>query len=54
MENAFLNIFSHCKILKFQMTSGESPCGKLVNVLNCDIVVSEFKLQSCYYVHFLD
>ena len=22
------------------------------NVLNCDIVVSEFELQSCYYVHF--
>ena len=25
--------------------------GVVANVLNCDIVVSEFKLQSRYYVH---
>ena len=24
--------------------------GVVANVLNCDIVVSEFELQSCYYV----
>ena len=24
----------------------------VANVLDCDIVVSGFKLQSCYYVHF--
>ena len=24
----------------------------VTNVLNCDIVVSEFELQSCYYAHF--
>ena len=24
-----------------------SPCGIVANVLDCDIVVSEFKLQSC-------
>ena len=26
--------------------------GVVVNLLNCDIVGSEFQLQSCYYVHF--
>ena len=26
--------------------------GVVVNVLNCDIVVSHSELQSCYYVHF--
>ena len=25
----------------------------MANVLDCDIVQSEFKLQSLYYVHFL-
>ena len=29
-----------------------SPCGVVVNVLDCDIVVSEFDLQAPYYVHF--
>ena len=31
---------------------GEIPSSVVVNVLNCDIVVSEFELQSRYYVHF--
>ena len=26
--------------------------GVVANVLHCDIVVSEFKLQLCYYIHF--
>ena len=30
----------------------ESPPRVVANVLDCDIVVSEFELQSCYYVHF--
>ena len=29
-----------------------SPHGVVVNVLKCDIVVSEFKIQSNYYVPF--
>ena len=29
-----------------------SPCGAAANVLDYEIVVSEFKLQSCYYIHF--
>ena len=28
------------------------PPGVMVKELDCAIVVSEFKLQSCYYVHF--
>ena len=31
---------------------GKSPRGLVANVLGCDIVVSEFKLQSIYDVHF--
>ena len=30
----------------------ESPMGVVANMLDSDIIVSEFKLQSCYYVHF--
>ena len=29
-----------------------SPCGIVTNVLDYDILVSEFELQSCYYVDF--
>ena len=29
---------------------GGSPCGVAANVLECDIVVSEFEPQSLYYV----
>ena len=29
-----------------------SSCSIVVNILNCDIVVSEFELHSRYYVHF--
>ena len=29
-----------------------SPCGAVANVLDGDIVVSVFKLQTPYYVHF--
>ena len=29
-----------------------STCSVMVNALDCKIVVSEFELQSCYYVHF--
>ena len=27
-------------------------CGVMVNVMDCGIAVSEFKLLSCYYIHF--
>ena len=29
------------------------PRGVMVKAMNCEIVVSEFVLQSLYYVHFL-
>ena len=29
-----------------------SVCNVMANVLDCDNIVSEFELQSCYYVHF--
>ena len=28
------------------------PCGVMVKGMGCGIVVGEFVLQSCYYVHF--
>ena len=27
-------------------------CGVMIKVMNCGIVVSEFEIQSCYYVHY--
>ena len=35
-----------------QTESGGVPCGVMVKALDCTIVVRDFKLQSCYYVHF--
>ena len=34
------------------MKEGGCPCGVVANMLGCNIVVSEFKHQLCYYVHF--
>ena len=28
------------------------PCGIVANLWNCDIVVSEFEVQSYYHIHF--
>ena len=30
----------------------QNPCGVVVNMLDCDIIASEFKHQSHYYIHF--
>ena len=27
-------------------------CGVVANIQDCEIVVNEFKLHLCYYVHF--
>ena len=35
-----------------QSLQGQSPRSVVANVLDCDIVVSEFEHQSRYYVHF--
>ena len=40
----YMNIY--CKL------SGVCPHGVMVKVMDCGIIVSEFKLQSHYYVHF--
>ena len=41
-------------IVKFEIFEYKwgSPSGVVANVLECDIVVSEFELRSRYYVHF--
>ena len=30
---------------------GVSPCSVVANVPYCNVIVSKFKLQFCYYVH---
>ena len=40
-------IFFNCN-----MCVGANPCSIVANILDCDIVVSEFKLQSDYCSHF--
>ena len=44
MNNAFFPVSP--------IQSGVSPRSVVANVLDCEIVVSEFKLQSYYYVLF--
>ena len=41
----------HLAVLE-AITITENPRGIRVKVLDCDIVVYEFELQSCYYFHF--
>ena len=43
------------KLMKKYQKQGclqESPHCTVVNRLDCDSVLSKFKLQSCYYIHF--
>ena len=40
------------ELLMLDTVSEGIPLGIRAKVLNCDIVVSEFELQSCYYGHF--
>ena len=35
----------------YWLLNGQSPHGVVGNVLDCDIVVREFELQSRYYIH---
>ena len=45
----------HCHISKDVLISQGvwgGPCGVVAYVLDCDIIISKFKLQSCYYIHF--
>ena len=42
-----------CIFLCFAFSSSrENPYGGVANMLDWDTIVNEFKLQSCYYVHF--
>ena len=36
----------------FFFCGGESSCGVGANVLDCDVIVTKFKLQWYYYIHF--
>ena len=46
-----LDILSNDPCFRTPFSQG-SPNGVVVYVLNCDIIVSEFELQSRYYVYF--
>ena len=35
-----------------KITGARSPNGIVTNMLDCDIVVNEFELQTRYYIHF--
>ena len=34
------------------LTFGRRPCGVMAYILDYDIVVSQYKLQLCYHIHF--
>ena len=40
------------KVMSMNKLMRGSPRGLVANVLDCDIVVSEFEFQLRYYVHF--
>ena len=40
------------RVAAWRQVSWWGPCGVVFNALDCGIVVSEFKLQPCYNVHF--
>ena len=44
--------FHPCTNLFITLKREGSLCGIVVNMLDCIIIVSEFKLQSCYCIHF--
>ena len=50
---SYLPLFSYLSILSiFSYYIRESPRDVVAYVLNCDIIVSKFELQSRYFVHF--
>ena len=40
-------------VYTFEVTFRGSPHRVMTDVLNCNIIINEFDLQSRYYVHFL-
>ena len=45
-------IHAYIQIHIYFLLFDESPCNVVANVLDCDIVINKFELQSRYYVHF--
>ena len=41
-----------CTHIRTHVHGGGCPCGVMVKAMDCEILVSKFKLQLCYYVHF--
>ena len=41
-----------CSYTRYTAVAGGDPCSVVANMLDCDIVVSKFDVQSRYYVHF--
>ena len=46
------NVIKYSFNIKSGLEGERIPHGIVVNVLDWDIVVSVFKLQYCYYIHF--
>ena len=44
--------FNDRHLFLYSYIKGGGLCGVMVKAMDCGIVVSEFVLQSCYYVHF--
>ena len=47
-NSRFITTVPNC----FSYHSGITPRVELANVMDCDIIVSDFQLKSPYYVHF--
>ena len=48
-----VNGFKYCYLTRIIIFNwGGYPCGVMVKVMGCAIIVSEFVLQLRYYVHF--
>ena len=46
------NLIANNLYLCLDSSREESPSGSVADVLNCDIVVNDFEIQSWYYVYF--
>ena len=51
LQKSFLNNLRGTRVESVTYHVG-CPCGVMVKAMDCGIVVSEFVLQSRYYVHF--
>ena len=47
-----LSLISNIAILLSNVLKVRIPSGRVASMLDCNIVASEFKFQSCFYVHF--